>query len=57
MNTKTKNFIDLCRGENTSSIQTALSFQSKLVLNELYELCDTTDHREISIKLSNGIQL
>jgi hypothetical protein len=57
MNTsiQTQNFISLCRGGNPNSIQQLLSFQSKKVLDELYQMYNTTDKREIAIRLSGGI--
>jgi hypothetical protein len=57
MNTsiQTQNFISLCRGGNPNSIQQLLSFQSKKILDELYQMYNTTDKREIAIRLSGGI--
>lgn len=54
MNTQTKNFIDLCKGGNPSTIQNLLRFQNSNVLKDLYEIYGTKDHGEISVKLSIG---
>lgn len=56
MNTsnQTQNFISLCKGGNPNSIQQLLSFQSKAVLEELYKIYNTTDKRELAIRLSGG---
>lgn len=51
---QTQNFIDLCRGGNPNSIHQLLQFQSKGVLEELYNIYNTTDKKEISIRLSGG---
>lgn len=51
---QTQNFINLCRGGNPNSIYQLLQFQSKGVLEELYSIYNTTDKREISIRLSGG---
>lgn len=54
MKPQTKNFIDLCKGNNPASIRTSLGFQSNTVLNDLYEIYSTKDHGEISLRLSGG---
>ncbi len=51
---QTQNFIDLCRGGNPNSINQLLQFQSKGVLEELYSIYNTTDKKELSIRLSGG---
>ena len=54
MTDKARNSIDLYRGNNPSTIETALRMQHRRVVEELKEHFCASDIKELAVKLSIG---